>query len=1276
MARRWWVGWWLLVGLATRGFAAPAWVSSFESPDANVLPPSACVANCADSMECTVTSPGGDSTAGECALQSSPVCVPHNNLNGGVSTSTRTFRANTTGTNAGYCEIGSNAACAGSGAPYACCTGSGAGDCGLAGLTQGTIGASIHQNAAPGIAYKLLEMMEDSSTTDCFARVNTDRTVTVCYRDCTTGINFGTTARKLQRDFCGGGSCTVDGDCADLGYGICIGGTCKNIGYPCTAASEATDCPSGQTCGTCDMAGAATGANCYHGGLELVQSNQGSSVLCELWWDGAKVITSGPRAATPATLTRFRFGKTGSENGTVVVSVDDVVISTEDRVGWGYVAPVFPITDGTSQQFTVDNCGAGSTFERCIDDWEGTGVYGNSGTQDTLKASTTGKVQEIGRFTSASGFPTVTAVNVVVVGRDSGTGSGTGTIGGKILQCSTATSCEYAATETTASVDFTLDTHRQLLRVIAGTTPNPNASVWNDATIGQLGFRTIAESVTSNSIIRPGAVVAYIRARRADAPLAITLRDHDLGTNDGKVTLCTSGDSTNGGTQAVTCQGGEKAGVPCSQSTYCSDFSGPQDKPIGGCTTDAQCQTCASRQSEFGSGAGYPCGTNNGGATCNLGTCGTSGCEGGITNCCSGDGTVSCTVNGDCDLGLCAGCDTAACSGGADNSPDDTCVQSCPSGSCPTNRTAWGDFIAGFIGADNVIRAGFGGDTYPFFLAGVGRFSTLLQGRDYISAMVAGTPGACTCTTGTATADCGTGGACTNGLCTAGDASKTACRYTFDPAGSGQICNFTGGRVCQLPECDYLMTWEGDNDALGGLGTPDCTGITSISASVAASTCNLGCPTLACEATSTCTASRAADSECLAGLTYNPTTGIATNTTCYQDAPDSGVRCTLQATPCDVTSDCTDAGLAGFTCSGGGTGRQAGYCNCGADGTPGNCDSGFACKNGTCRRTCTADNECGTGQTCASSICTLRCTCPCDSSDIPAPFTNTENCTSDTDCTSNAITPYLGATRHWQKRGKCVAGKCRCCGATVCTDGTCDQRAYVWQATRGHHVALDAIAGMNKQLNVLNAGDSDGGPVLIWATLPSPPYADGECAATESRPNAQYFAKTSQHLLRDRTRFPHVMDFRSALAPYAKTSVFADVIHPNATGASILGAKAVSYLETLNVCAKNAGTPQATVQKYCKNNAGTFTSTTCNDNTGCSSTQQCTTRPCGTCTCGVAGDCAASGGTCAGGICTAGDPTKLACVADTACAATRTCSFLAANCPASADSCNYEAGAR
>ena len=41
--------------------------------------------------------------------------------------------------------------------------------------------------------------VRESAGRGCFVQINTDRTATVCYRDCSTGINFGTSAGPVPR---------------------------------------------------------------------------------------------------------------------------------------------------------------------------------------------------------------------------------------------------------------------------------------------------------------------------------------------------------------------------------------------------------------------------------------------------------------------------------------------------------------------------------------------------------------------------------------------------------------------------------------------------------------------------------------------------------------------------------------------------------------------------------------------------------------------------------------------------------------------------------------------------------------------------------------------------------------------------------------------------------------------------------------------------------------------------------------------------------------------
>jgi hypothetical protein len=1260
----------LVVGLvlvARVASGAIVWMSSLEGPDSGTLGTSA------DSLECTVTQPGSDASAGLDDLTASPVAVPHNGRNGGHATSRLTFRVNTTSGNAGYCEVGANTACTGSGTPYACCTGSGTGSCAFAGLTQGAIGWHMHQNGTPAVAYIAAEVLETSSRTrGCFARVNTDRTLTVCYNDCATGANFGTTAATLRRDFCTGGACTTDADCSpDKGLCDTTAGTCSNVTRACAAATQATDCPSGQTCATCSTT---TGHGCYHPGLELVQVNQGSRLLCELWMDGQKVISGAPTALAPGAITAFRFGHTNGAAGTVVASFDDIVITSDDRAGYGYVAAVMPTSDGPEMTCVADTCGGGSTMERCVDDWENGSTYDGTGLQGTMQCRS-GKVGTFSRLRDGSGNGinpgqlSVPAVQTVVAGRTGGNDTAASGYGifTRLLLCSAVGTCEHqSASEHESVVPFQTSTHREIDRALYATTPDAAATTWNAETLSRLGIR-IRATAPDDSHLRVGALTAYVRVRRPDQPPPITLRDHDLGPNDGVVTVCTNGDSTNGGTFSVTCQGGANAGAACSQDSYCADFYATRDKPFGGCdATDAVCQTCQNRRAEFGGGAGYPCGPNNQtssgvNGTCNLGTC-----SGGF---CTGDTSVACPGgDGDCDLGNCDTCSNADCTS---QTPASTCIESCPDGVCPTNRTAWGDFLTGTtcpdgsacsIGADNIIRSAVGSETSTTFASG--RDMLLLQGRDLWAVALTGSGGSCECSTG---ADCGSGGACTNGLCTAGDANKVACQ-------SSVTCNIPGGLYCRLPQCDYVIWWEGINDTVSYGGNPDCTGVLGVrgDSAVDNGTCNLGCPRMACLADSTCTTDRAADSECIAGQYLS---GLRAGDPCTQSNSVSGT-CSVQTQSCNVTADCP----ASFTCTGGtpNAPTHTGYCDCGADADPGPCslyDGGgltFACRANVCRRKCTADNQCGTGLTCPAGsprVCQGRCTCPCDSDDIPG-FPNADNCTTDADCTPRTISDAF-LSRAYQ--GSCIEGKCRCCGSVSCRDGTCDAQADRWQGQHGHHVLLDAIAQIKANMAALNTGDTDGGPVWIWSTLS--PTNEPECSMTHGPVRDQtYVHKVNQHLLTDTTTYPHVLDMAGceAMSGYAKADLYEDNVHPGTLLAAILGGCAVQKTQSLNVCATQAGTPWSTAQRYCRSNAGAWTTRTCTENASCRAQEVCAIRGCGTCTCSGASDCAASGGTCTSGQCVAGDAARTACTKDDDCASGKTCTFDDANCPASGDSCNEE----
>jgi hypothetical protein len=1165
--------------------ASYLWVSGFETPDNNT------VGTTADSVEfptANISEASGDSTATLCSINASPICIPHRSENGGGSGSVYALRVATTTGQTAYYELPS----------------------GLLSANTATVGFTIHQNAAPGVAYVAGALVETSNL-GCMMRVNTDRTMSIFYRATSGGssLSLGSTSDpvKLQRDYCSGVSCVDDSDCApDLGLCIDVSGTktCHNTALPCDADG---DCPSSQTCGTCSTT---TGANCYHAGIEITQINQGSRVHCEFRVNAnLQVAASGD--ATTAAITSARWGVIdGPSGGSNTVNFDDAVITNEDRTGYGFISTGVPTTDYVNLTWLTNSCGAGTTYERCIDDWDGGGPYDTNatGTGGTVRATTGSRLQDWSRITSlTTNGVEVATVQTVVTGQTSGSAS-TGTLNGYTLYCDDAATCDYVSSASTNTITYNDSTHRVLLRynsVIA-----PNNTVWSDNNLANFGARLNSGTVPAGGTVRVGGVAHYAYMRRSDAAEAITLEDHDIGPNDGQVTLCLSGDSTNGGTFSVSCQGGTEAGKSCGANSYCSDFASTADIPTGGCdgndgtinsTDHYVCQTCQNRREEFGSLAGYPCGPNNGSATCNLGTC-SAVCDSGSGTCCSVDTTVTCTSDPDCDLGDCDTCTNADCSA---ETPNSTCVDAClggdgtTTGVCPLDRTAWSDFVD--VPADNYVRCLGPGVSFLEFarlqashlmVGGVGSATDACF-------TISGT-GLCTCSTN-ADCDSGAGGTCTSGVCSGGNASTC----TADAGCESGLCSHR--------QCDVIADWHGYNDeSFGTQMTPDCTTLNSTG-------CMDRCPRLLCTADADCS-SRSTDSKCLLS-TY-----VANDDSyCYQADPHFIGPCQEATGLCNSSSDCP----LSQTCTDGtpGNATYTGYCNCGADAqSPATCPSGYACEGGVCTRKCTLDANCGAGGDCVSqgaySVCARSCTCPCNSTDMSG-FPNSGACTKDSDCYRGTTIEQTYINNLYQ--GKCISGKCRCCGTQACTDGgACDFLVGRKHRSYSHAGVIAAREVFKIRSNLMTAhNDTDGGPTIIFATPPEPNST--VCALHTARPDHKYFMDIANHFMRE---LPHVMDFRGASA-FDHSTLFTDDVHPNPVGGERFGDVANQYLRSLNVCAKFARSPRSIAVSYCKNNDGTWPNplVCCGNCPGttsaCTSSQQCKVK-----TCDVNGDCSGTGVTC------------------------------------------------
>lgn len=1045
----------------------------------------------------------------------------------------------------------------------------------MTGLGYAKVAASVslHVDTKPTSSGRpVFGFWESATRPGCFVALGTDGALTLYYN--TTATTWGSTALTLPRFACS-----------------------KHPLVPCLTGTAATDCPNG--------AGESCSEDRYWAGVELVQSTQSAtSVICELYLNGEAIFTGTAKAVSGATNARNLWfgalnGVTGLTGSGAITYYDDLVIDDEGaRVGFGFVVSKAPTAQGPAGEWNLDTCGAGATSAiDCLNDYAVspyTYLTASSTTSDTATRGNENKQVDVTGFVPDVVLPSESgawdAAGAVVLGRTATADSNraaqvklgaalAGACGaGGVNQCASGLPCTsdamcasyatgasfqfnrtsgttcsgtdgYCSHDSRQRCDVNGDCRQfgspQLLTLpfLRARSPIESAPSWASALNATLVVGVRTQSIT-DSMIRLGALLFVARFRRPDVGGTPTLRDHNRGANDGLVSVALIGDSTLQGSLESTCTAGANVGQACSQDTYCSWDSiandGFQDTPVGGCSADVDCRTCTGRRGEFANGAGYACTAT---ANCNLGTCGTSGCETPSGQCCSGDSTVSCTVSGDCNLGT---CDTTA-----------TCDDACPDGSCPTARVGWGVPIAQQVPLDALLVCGKGGEDIEQMRAT--RFDGVSRGvLDWTTfcQLDVGT-GACGCTTN---ADCGTGGTCsaegsggvpTDGRgarCTAGDFARTHCTRGNSLIGDTDCA---GALACLAPPPDHVVVLEPYNATLPvafgsatdppGVLDPQCRAVGTITQGAA-------CPTLATSGTYRCAPTTCtADTGC-SGVspTSTCTTGrCLTASGIYQCSgnglgPCFGVgNCSVSTAACRDNADCG----AGFTCVGALThsdvadspGLWTGRCACDATAS---CPSGYACVGDSgsrlCRKTCTVSGDCqstNTGLSCATTtdaggasvkVCQALCRCDCQAI----------TCTSDADCgqpptgkralTSRARPRYLQGTcnpasgRCWNcgyagcTSGDVRSGPCSCttnadCGTggtcstekvctageatrTACgTDGHCGpgqrclaQHKQFLQYLRGH-AGLVAEASVRMQRALDGLADADGGP-LLWVS--------------------------------------------------------------------------------------------------------------------------------------------------------------------------------------------------
>lgn len=1232
----------LLAVLASRATAQPIFISGFDGTNTETTN--------VDSFEFTATDGGTDARID---LTTSRV---HDTANGGDSSS-RWAAVATIGsaTTSGF---------------YKACIPTTSGTCGDFNPHETSMGAAISLNVdtAPTAGNNhrrtVLAMMEDDGDYGCAVALNPDRTLTLFYAG---GDSLAT--------------CTTNGDADCTGGATCQGGTCRttwgtttqtfqtrsctgNVQLPCTAGTQATDCPSASC----------SGSTFYWGGVELIQTiNTTSTVTCELYVDGRAVFTgtsksitgSSPVAAMRNVAAGIVDGP-GTPNATATVYVDDFVVDDADnsaRPGYGYVARKVP-TAATSGliEWAPQSC---ADHVSCVNDYDtGTFTYNTSTTNNLVQKTASGKIETLSATSSIATIPagaSITAVEGVVFGNTS-TGNGLRDMSQSLLFGSSFVASTKANTVVLSSGNRTAAAIWDRYLLTSSPVPGHSGLAEYVQGAGVLGhqFKT---GTGNTDVLKVGALLEYVRVRKADPVGSITLVDHNKGAEDGLVAVYGLGDSTLTGVHESTCIGGTNDGTLCTQASYCSWDPDNRAKPTGGCgLNNTICRSCTGQRQFFNAGGGLQCTAD---ADCDL------TCVANLCNTADGPTSVPCSVEGDCTLGT---CDTTA-----------TCIESCPSGQCPVSRVGWIGNLGALVRADDIISCGQDGEQISEMYGN--RFQNVLDGQDSACIAVSGS-GVCTCNAAT---DCAAaGGACTNSRCTAGDSAKLSCTRASDCA---------NGFLCAFPPPDYLVTLEGYNemnpfqtsDTRGtdptAVHQPNCDKWNTPVGNAFQTQPPMGCPTYGSGDFGVAVTACIKDSDCSAVSPYSlcagwcMTSGGFNNFNCRASSASGCASCATSYTLCSHDSDCTGLATSGSTCDGEDTrlpDNKVGVCRCASDGE---CPTGYKCvgdvNKGLCRKICTnGDSDCKTAQSSscvttagascsgggASCICQGRCTLPCDA----------VTCTDDSQCApvggSVLTSRWANLTEaRWtgtcnRARGRCancgitacggaqVASPCSCssntdcggggaCTNNVCTAGTstrtncqrasdcaagfqCLRPDRQFQAYRAHvHLPLKVAKLMQATIDGLGERLA---PVLLFITPPnvagltlgaSTPFQDAQCrfGAGFSFYDRDFLAIERQDFLAATAWLPrrHVVDpVATWEAGKERLAYHADQVHFATVGSGVVGSALATSLNALNACVKSDGS----VQKYCQNANGSFASSpnngSCTTDSDCSSGAICVARAC------------------------------------------------------------------
>ncbi len=487
--------------------------------------------------------------------------------------------------------------------------------------------------------------------------------------------------------------------------------------------------------------------------------------------------------------------------------------------------------------------------------------------------------------------------------------------------------------------------------------------------------------------------------------------------------------------------------------------------------------------------------------------CGTGNCVDGV--CCM---STSCPVCSSCNLGGSVG----TCSNVPANTPDGTCVGSCPtptsaSGLCSGTGSCLGTTScpAGYTCSGGICATSCTTDANCDGANGYGCFSGSCKKKPGKSCSANGDCGAGVCGQQGVCCDKTCGGSCqtcASGTCTSIAAGGTPRDPTFCPAtstcGNTGACNGSG--ACKLADvgspCNVTISCANGSQS-GGAGFCDgsgsCNGpgstpcspyVCGANACLGSCTANAQCAAgFACASNGTCEKANgqtcSASSDCASGACVsNGTFKICCNTGCTDATCGSTAFCKPDGSACKTHAAGETCGSGVDTCSPDNLSSIAApTCGGGQCVTPNPvaCNPGYLCSGaGVCATSCQTNASCNTsaGYSCINNLC--------------AKEGNGQTCTTDANCTPGSF---------------CISdgnGGKMCCAAD-CTDASCGTKAACAPGGLSCQTHLGDTCGQascsSDNLSSIAAGTCDGaGNCTAASPVVCTPYlcAGGNCRTT------------------------------------------------------------------------------------------------------------------------------------------------------------------------------------